>query len=323
MEHQLASFEHFDKKLISILEILVSYFVDIYYNHVYSSAVKKVETASSLTDEYIRQVKAYVMGVKTDEVCYKKVIHNLHVYFQETTRHSIMPFADFVDKIVQQFIPPEYYDLLKLNEKDETLGSIIVDLVSGLGVYITTPKTLVRIIDEHELNPRVTIRMIQNNGVALLLTKRGTIHNHFLQKIGQSKSTVSLEVVDDLEQKLQAVTDEKKKLAGQLNEFKSRVAELDARIAQGAKREEKYKTFIRMIRKEMRNKVAAPDVAQTPPPPAAAEEEVVAEPAPVVCGDDFFASSDLPEAVVAPPPRLSRSRIAHPGLRIDGGGADE
>lgn len=166
-------FANYDKRLISILEVVGSHFVDIYFNHVYNSSQTKLKAGGSLTDEYTRQIRAYITGVKTDEQLYRTVIQGLHRYFQNATRFSALSFTDFVERIVSQFIPPEYYGQFKTQEKDETLGSIVADLVSGLGVYISSSDMLRRVIDEHNLNTNVTIRMLQDQAITILLNKRG------------------------------------------------------------------------------------------------------------------------------------------------------
>jgi hypothetical protein len=207
------SFDSYDRKLISILEIVGSHFVDIFFNHVWASAHTNLKSGTSITDEYTRRVKAYILGVKTDERCYRDIVTRLHEYFRATTRYTTLSFSDFVERIISQFIPLEYYDLLNAAEKDETLGSVIADLISGLGTYVTRPDMLRRIIDEHDLQPKVTIRMIQDQGVTVLLAKRSVIHNNFLRKIGQATDTVSSEIVDDLKKALVKVVKQKAEIA--------------------------------------------------------------------------------------------------------------
>ena len=261
--HQFGSY---DKKLISILEILGSHFVDVYYNHVYNSARTGLKSGGSLTDEYVRRVQSYIVGVKTDEQCYRQIVQNLHRYFQSATRYTTLSFVDFVERIVQQFIPSEYYNLLNSSEKDESLGSIIADIVSGLGAYVTSPDLIRRIIDEHDHNPRVTIRMIQDQGVTILLAKRGEIHNSFLRRIGQAKDTVSMDVVDGLKQVIRKLVKQKAELRTQLGETEEQVLELEDEIREYKKREGKFKKVIKLMQIEKDQGQPAAAYSMTVPP---------------------------------------------------------
>lgn len=305
-------FASYDQKLISILEILGSHFVDTFYNHVYNSAQTNLKSGGSLTDEYVRRVQSYIVGVKTDEQCYRQVVQNLHRYFQTTTRYTTLSFADFVERIVQQFIPPEYYDLLKAPEKDETLGSIVADLVSGLGAFVTSPDMIRRIIDEHDRSPRVTIRMIQDQGITILLAKRGELHNGFLRRIGQAKDTVSMDVVDDLKRAIRKLAKQKAELKVQLGETEERVLELEDDVATYKKRESQFKKLIKLMRDEReqgqpaaafaaampaRNNQAEPDPLDfTRRHPEIPRPEKIAEAPATPRGASFFAPSALPAA---------------------------
>jgi uncharacterized membrane protein YgcG len=243
-------FASHDPRLISILEILGSYFVDVFYNHVYNSSQTRLKAGASLTDEYVRHVQSYIIGVKNDEGCYREVVQNLHKYFQTTTRYTTLSFADFVERIVKQFIPEEYYDLLKSPEKDESLGSIVADLSSALGAYVTSPDMLRRIIDGHNHQPRVTIRMVQDQAVTVLLAKRGEIHNNFLRRIGQAKDTVSMDVVDDLKKAIRKLVKQKADLKIQLGEAEERVMALEDDVDVLKKKDGKYRKLIALMQNE-------------------------------------------------------------------------
>ena len=245
-------FANYDKTLISVLEILGSHFVDTFFNHVWVSARTHLKAGTSITDEYTKRVQAYITGVKNDERCYRDVVMNLHKYFQATTRYTTLSFPDFVERIVVQFIPEEYYDLLKSSEKDETLSSILADLVSGMGVYVTSPDMLRRIIDEHDEQPGVTIRMIQDQGVTILLQKRGEIHNKFLKRVGQTKETVSIEMVDSLKQVIRGLVKQKAVLKTKLAAAQEEAEDLQHELTRARRRESKFKRLIRMLNEERR-----------------------------------------------------------------------
>ncbi|GFR88143.1 BA71V-B475L [Elysia marginata] len=258
-------FANHDPRLISILEILGSQFVDVYFNHVYNSARTHLETGASLTDEYVRRVQAYIIGVKNDGRCYREVVQSLHKYFQATTRFTTLSFADFVERIVRQFIPEDYYGLLDAAEKDEALGSIVVDLVSTLGSYVTLPDMLRRIIDGHDHLPRVTIRMIQDQATTILLAKRGEIHNSFIRRIGQARETVSVDIVEDMRRTIRKLVKQKACLTAQIIEAEKGKEKLENELAALKQRNGKYHKLVGLLAAERAQGVQKAAFAATVP----------------------------------------------------------
>ena len=172
-----------DPKVISVFEIISSYFVDCFFNHIWHSARINLVGGTSLTDEYVRRIQAFVTGAKTDSRCYSEVIQGVHNYFTGTTRFTTLSFADFVDRIVGVCVPPEYFKQFSAQDKDELLSSVICDLVSNLAAGVTKPDILRRIIDNHAVTPGVTVRMMQDIAVSALISKRASLHNKFLHKM--------------------------------------------------------------------------------------------------------------------------------------------
>ena len=113
-----------DPKVISVFEVVSSYFVDCFFNHVWHSARTHVVGGASLTDEYVRRIQAFVTGAKSDPRCYSEVIQGVHTYFTGTTRFTTLSFADFVDRVVGVCVPPEYFGQFTAQDKDELLSSV-------------------------------------------------------------------------------------------------------------------------------------------------------------------------------------------------------
>ena len=212
-----------DPKVISVFEIIGAYFTDTVFNHVYHSAKTNITNKSSLTDEYVKRINAYVIGVKNDSRCYIDVIQGVHKYFISTTRYTTLSFAEFVDRIVGVCVPEEYFRQFSPSDKDEILSSVVCDLVSNIAVFTTRPDMLRRIIDDHTKSPEVTIRMIQDAAVNSLITKRSILHNKFLKKMGQSRETVSMDIVEDMKKALRRLVSEKNEVTAELNEFKQKL----------------------------------------------------------------------------------------------------
>lgn len=203
-------FSSHDRKMISMFEIIVAYFVGVYFNDIYNVARASLSRNSggkSLTDMYKSQVQAFVIGAKNDETCYRGLINNLYKYF--AAYYSTVSFPQFVDKVMEQIVPSEYFGQLSNTERDEFLSSVVCELVTGLAAFSTTSGMLQRIIDAHDHQWKVTQRMIQDHGVTVLLSKRETLHNLFLKKIGQAKDQVPMGLVDDMKKVLRRLVKEK------------------------------------------------------------------------------------------------------------------
>ncbi|NBQ43903.1 MAG: hypothetical protein EBU23_15925, partial [Mycobacteriaceae bacterium] len=224
LQSQLAPLTHpgQDPKVISVFEIVASFFVDCFFNHVWHSAKTSVAGGSSLTDEYVRRIQAFVSGTKNDSRCYSEVVQGVHHYFTNTTRFTTLSFAEFVDKVVGVCAPAEYFRQFTSADKDELLGSVICDLVANLAATVTRPEMLRRVIDDHARAPEVTVRMLQDAAVGALVAKRGALHNKFLHKMGQARDSVPLDVVEDMKKALRRLVREKA-------EAEARAAEAEAR----------------------------------------------------------------------------------------------
>ena len=225
-------FGAYDRKLVSLFEVIVAYFVGVFFNDIYHNAkagLTKTSDGKSLTDIYKSRIQAFVIGAKNDEVCYRELITNLHKYF--AVYYTTVSFPQFVDKVTTQVVPEEYYFQLSNNERDEFLSSTICDLVSGLAAFVTGPDLLSRIIDNHEHQWKVTQRMIQDHGISVLLAKRETLHNQFMKKIGQVSDSVPAAMVEQLKKALRRYVKEKTvekvradRLAAEVRELRTREA---------------------------------------------------------------------------------------------------
>jgi hypothetical protein len=235
-------------RMSSVFEIVGSFFVDVIFNHVYNSARTNVSNGSSLTDEYIRRITAYMTGVKSDKQCYGDTVHNLHRYVTGTTRYTTISFSSFVDLIVSVCIPEEYFGQFTTQDKDEILSSVLCDLVANLTAYATKHDMLRRVIDEHNQSSEVTIRMLQDFAVQSLIEKRSDLRNKFLRKKGQARENVSMDIVEDMKQALRRVVKEKSELAASLKAAEEARGELAAQVRELKKREAKLRQLVDLLR---------------------------------------------------------------------------
>ena len=237
-----------DPKVISVFEVVASYFVDCYFNHVWHGARTHVSSGRSLTDEYTSRIQAFVTGTKNDPRCYSEVIQGVHSFFIGTTRFTTLSFAEFVDRIVGICVPPEYFRQFSAQDKDELLSSVICDLVANLAAGTTKPDMLRRIIDEHSKTPEVTIRMMQDIAVSSLITKRAALHNKFLHKMGQAREAVPLDVVEDMKKALRRLVREKTEAESRASQAEDRADVMKIELKESKQRETKLRKLVELLR---------------------------------------------------------------------------
>ena len=267
-----------DAKIISIFEILGAYFTDVIFNHIYGSAkTKSGVNATSITEEFTNHINAYMFGVKNDNKCYSSVIQQVHRYFMAHTRFTIMSFAEFVDKVISVITPETYFSQLTIPEKDELLGNLICDLISGLAVFVTKPDMLRRIIDNHKESPIVTIRMIQDAAVSILITKRDSIKNKFLEITAESQGTVSIETLDKMKSLITNLVREKAELATKNQKLENLVEALKQKIEESKTRELKLTKMITLMRDSRHSDTASVISAASSAAGSVQKQETLAE----------------------------------------------
>lgn len=287
-----------DRRMISILEIIGSYFVDIIFNHVYTSARTNQSGGSSLTDEYIRFATAYMTGVKSDKKCYGDTVRGLHKYLAGTTSYTTISFSAFVDLIVKNYIPEEYFREFTSPDKDEILSSILCDLVSNLISGATEHSMLRRIIDEHDQAPAVTIRMLQDIAIQSLLAKRSELLNKFLRKKGQAREHVPMDVVEPMKRALRQLVKEKAEIASQLREAEEANAAIRSQLREAKTREAKLRQLVDLLRDGQKRGAASAGASLSVPP-----RDRIAE-------DPFDISKETP--YVPPQDRIAEKSRAEP-----------
>lgn len=237
-----------DPKVISVFEIVASYFVDCFFNHVWHNARTSLSGGTSLTDEYVRRIQAFVTGTKNDPRCYSEVVQGVHAYFTNTTRFTTLSFAEFVDKIVSVCVPAEYFRQFTSADKDELLGSVLCDLIANLAAAVTKPDTLKRVIDEHTKTPELTVRILQDVAVGALVAKRAALHNKFLHKMGQARDSVSMDVVEDMKKALRRLVREKAEAEARAATAEEKNAQLREDLRDLRARETKLRQLVELMR---------------------------------------------------------------------------
>ncbi len=190
----------YDPKVISIFEIVGSYYVDVFYNSLYLKARDSVKggQSTSITDAYRTNVINYMVGIAKRKDLYMGVVKKMHKYFQRLLSFRTIIFSDFEDKILSQFIPNEYYKDFTENHKDSTLHEIVIKSVNAFGEVILKHDMIKRIIDDH-LN-RENITILQNGIVEIFILQREEYFSKFAREISKANGNIkeSKKLLDNL-----------------------------------------------------------------------------------------------------------------------------
>jgi hypothetical protein len=103
---------NYNERALSIFELIGCYFVDIYYNHLYLTSKENNRLygkSGSITDEYKNAVKAYLKGLQSNEKYYKKTVTGIHTFTQTYTRFTSITLVEFVNLILEQYLPQEHF----------------------------------------------------------------------------------------------------------------------------------------------------------------------------------------------------------------------
>lgn len=219
--------QNYSDKTISIFEIIGSYFVDVFYNHLYLTAkknhsMKATTEPRSLTDEYKMSLFIYFQGITKDKKYYEQTIKGIHDAYRTFTRFSTISMRDFIDEVLNQFIPAEHIQIMINDQKHFFLNKIIKSVVSKFIGRVTQIEMMRMIIDDHgnKENPRQFIDLI----VDLMIIEREELFNELAKQHLAEHEQVSVEV-------LQKITHDRDALWVQVQELMKRKCELESELA--------------------------------------------------------------------------------------------
>jgi hypothetical protein len=231
---------NYDARALAVFDTIGAYFVDVMYNNLYTLSRDLVQRGgvNNITDAYRGMVVNYMNGVVTRDDCFKKVVYSLHEYYQ-THQHFSSLLNEFQDKVLSQFIPPEYYRDFTGAHKDKTLRDIVNTTVNELGEAVIAQSMLRRIVDDH-LN-YINIEELRTVVTNALILQREEYYTKFAsERTRPSNTTVTIDrsVVKRLkkaymEEKRKAcdLAADKDRAINMIRQLWSRVEELEARMA--------------------------------------------------------------------------------------------
>lgn len=201
------SFEHHDQHQVTVFDVIGSFFVEIYYNHLYNLAVRKVRdihSDTSITRLYRSHVMIYTEALVKEGKAYNDTVAKLHIYFREHTRFRFYTLVEFIEHVVKYFVPEDYVPALRSRDQDEILSQVICDLVKRLSVRVTLPEVIVQVIDQRKQRGRETVAVLQDFCIDCLINKQNHVISKFLQEHNGVRYDDQSLMIEKLRQTLRA-----------------------------------------------------------------------------------------------------------------------
>lgn len=205
---------------ISVFQIVGAYFVDVYYNHLYTEAIKfKTEgKVASVTEGYRHSTFAFLTALDNKAKGYKsehynKLIQGINEYFIFWTTYSTLTLSECIDKIVREFIPADYFASLNKEQKRNILRSVLIDSIREF-TKIVIGEFLVAIIDNH--SESANVEALKEKIVDTFIMQRETMFHKFLncRTGGRFDEKVDKTFVDKLRNEVIRLNQQNQELVG-------------------------------------------------------------------------------------------------------------
>jgi hypothetical protein len=174
------------KKILSLLDVLGSTIVDIFYNHMYDRAIAmKEKTEQNITTCYRAAISDYVNTRDRPEF-YKMLINSIHYYTRISTIYNDLSFVDCINLYASLFIPEVYIRSLTEKQKHDMLSMVLRETIKSFSDQLQSDY-LALIIDEHQDPSNVSL--LQDCILKELVKQRDFNYSRFMscEKANQSK----------------------------------------------------------------------------------------------------------------------------------------
>ena len=222
-------------RTISTFNIISAYVTDIYYNHLYSEAMKmKAEgKTNSITEGYRHAIWAFINAINPDsgkykEHHYKQLLKGINEYFTIWTSFSTLNLRDCINKVTQEFVPEDYFVNLDNDQRSNIIRKVLTNSIKEFSLVIIH-EYLNGIIDNHD--ETANIEALKDCMTDILLMEREAMFRKFLdQNIGKKSETIDKSVGIKMQQEIKSLLKDRDALHRNLAECKKLVNERDKQL---------------------------------------------------------------------------------------------
>ena len=222
--------KNYENKTIYLIEILSSYFTDKYYNELYEEAKKLKEKnfTPSVTEAYKHTLQAFLQGISNPKF-YQKALVNIQEFISNNGFYGIISYSTCIDKIVGEFIPKSYLNVII--DSDMTKKAGIINFI-----FTNVNKSFVESLVYNHFPIIIDVRnkdnatVLKNELIDLFLIERDKLFQRFVISQSGVKPTdakVDRNFITKFENEFKKVFDEKVKLMQLIKNMKTIIIKKD------------------------------------------------------------------------------------------------
>lgn len=219
MDTRLFDRKKYAPKTIETFEIMSAYYVDIFYNYLYTEAktLKANGNVASVTEGYKHALNAFIKSLDNPKL-YKKSITGMHTYFINIGFSSIS-FSTCIDRITKEFIPDDYFQALSTTKKMGILRSVL-DHSIKMFIRKVVDDHMSKIIDYH--SEKDNARILQDDLIDCFILERENMFQRFITDKTKTTQhdTVNRLVAEKMQVEIKKLIGEKYELNKQIIIFK-------------------------------------------------------------------------------------------------------
>ena len=237
---------------ISVYNIISSYFVHIYYNTLYQTAVslKAKGVVPNITLGYRDRILTFVNVI--DSKCkkyYKKenysgILDNLRKEFETWTNCDTLTLTECINKIVREFVPGDFFDSIGKDQRRNILSIVLIGALRNFNHHVSN-QYMKMIIDNHDDTDNVVA--LTEKFVDCLIEERQKLYMQFMNSESKQSEKIDKKYVDMMRCEIAKLNDMCKKFENENKQLQQslheRVEQLSKVIKKARKNEERAHAF--------------------------------------------------------------------------------
>jgi hypothetical protein len=225
--HKILDRSNYPRETIVTYEVISTYFVDLYYNHLYLEAKKlRVNNSvTSVTEGYKHALNAFLKSMEKPEL-YKKCLSSLHQYFIDSGFDGL--FGNFIERITKEFIPNDYYETVT-NKQRYAILRLVLTQANKMYIDKIVRKYIYMIIDNH--SDIDNIQLLKNDFNDLLFLEREGMYHRFVAtktKTNKRQPHINTALMESMQEELRKLYVEKFNLKKMITDLKKIILTKDA-----------------------------------------------------------------------------------------------
>ncbi len=201
---------HYSEQTVQIFEIMTCYFADLFYNKYYISVKNLYNTKNaktSITDLYRACAITYAQKMKDDMDYYAKTLKDMFNLHMQYTSSSCVTIGSFETRVLDNFLPEKYINVLNSNQITYSLRKVIHDIMTNLTNYVLDVPVLNTIINTDIRGLTKSIQTVKSKFFDIIADQREIIHANFSKRLlGKTKSSIMSEKMVKLRDDYKNVT---------------------------------------------------------------------------------------------------------------------